>query len=74
MQPTIESTESQPASENIGICGNHEECKGRSAQIKLTKGFVAKEPVKGHMASSFFQNLKQIVSLKKMESWEIIDR
>ncbi|KAL4572073.1 hypothetical protein LXL04_018842 [Taraxacum kok-saghyz] len=28
--------------------------ESRRAQIKLTKGFVAKESVKGHMASSFF--------------------
>lgn len=39
VQPTTESTESQPTSENIGICGNHEECGGRSTQIKLTKVF-----------------------------------
>lgn len=39
---------------NIDICSNHEECEGRSSQFKLTKGFAAKESVKGHMASSFF--------------------
>ncbi|XP_057742340.1 RNA demethylase ALKBH10B-like [Arachis stenosperma] len=36
---------------NINICSNHEECEGRSSQIKLTKGFSAKESVKGHMVN-----------------------
>ncbi|EPS57869.1 hypothetical protein M569_16948, partial [Genlisea aurea] len=31
------------------ICSNHEECESRCDQIQLKKGFVAKEPVKGHM-------------------------
>ncbi|WJX78770.1 hypothetical protein P8452_61957 [Trifolium repens] len=33
---------------NNSICSNHEECEGRSSQIKLTKGFVTKEFLKGH--------------------------
>ena len=49
----------QPASEsNDGICANHEDCSARPSQIKLTKGFTAKEHVKGHTASSFFQNFE----------------
>lgn len=48
----------QPTNENIDICSNHEDCNARPTGIKLTKGFTAKEQVKGHMASSFFQNLK----------------
>jgi len=47
----------QPNVMNTNICSNHEECEGRSSQIKLTKGFTAKESVKGHMASSFVYNL-----------------
>lgn len=43
---------------NVTICSNHEECEGRSSQIKLTKGFQAKESVKGHMASAFFREFK----------------
>ncbi|XP_047963939.1 RNA demethylase ALKBH10B-like [Salvia hispanica] len=35
------------------LCSNHDECEARQAQIKMTKGFVAKEPVKGQMASLF---------------------
>jgi hypothetical protein len=49
----------KPASENNDdICANHEDCGLRTTQIKLTKGFTAKEHVKGHTASSFFQNLE----------------
>ncbi|KAL1550207.1 RNA demethylase ALKBH10B-like [Salvia divinorum] len=33
------------------LCSNHEECEARQAQIKMTKGFVAKEPVKGQMVN-----------------------
>jgi len=43
---------------NVNICSNHEDCEGRSSQFKLTKGFSAKESVKGHMASSICQKLK----------------
>lgn len=41
----------QPALENLDVCSNHELCEARAAQIKLTKGFTAKEPVKGHMVN-----------------------
>lgn len=47
----------QATNENIEICLNHDDCDDRRTQIKLTKGFTAKEQVKGHMASSFFHNL-----------------
>lgn len=40
--------------DDINICSNHEDCEARPGQIKLTKGFSAKEPVKGHMASFSF--------------------
>jgi len=40
------------AFDHIDICDNHEECAGPRDQIKMTKGFVAKESVRGHMASS----------------------
>ncbi|XP_038896503.1 RNA demethylase ALKBH10B [Benincasa hispida] len=35
----------------VEICSNHEECEARPGQMKLTKGFSAKEPVKGHMVN-----------------------
>ncbi|KAL5796783.1 hypothetical protein ACOSQ2_001603 [Xanthoceras sorbifolium] len=45
------SQEVQPATENIDICSKHEDCDARLSQIKLTKGFSAKEHVKGHMVN-----------------------
>ncbi|RDX57769.1 hypothetical protein CR513_62966, partial [Mucuna pruriens] len=49
----------QPSVMNNNICSNHEECEGRSSQIKLTKGFTAKESVKGHMAINTFFLIKK---------------
>ncbi|XP_050237657.1 RNA demethylase ALKBH10B isoform X2 [Mercurialis annua] len=40
-----------PAESTDNICSNHEDCNARPDQIKLTKGFNAKEHVKGHMAN-----------------------
>ncbi|XP_023004498.1 uncharacterized protein LOC111497786 [Cucurbita maxima] len=40
-----------PTSAEVEICSNHGECEARPGQMKLTKGFSAKEPVKGHMVN-----------------------
>lgn len=58
---------------NVEICSNHDDCEGRRAQIKLTKGFSAKESVKGHMVSSFFHYIiseidSMICSVEKITS------
>ncbi|XWS36257.1 hypothetical protein CRYUN_Cryun20dG0069900 [Craigia yunnanensis] len=45
------SQEVQHVEEKIDICSNHKECDARPSQIKLTKGFSAKEQVKGHMVN-----------------------
>ncbi|KAD3068639.1 hypothetical protein R6Q59_017340 [Mikania micrantha] len=46
------SQEVQLLAENNEICPNQEEdWEARRAQIKMTKGFVAKESVKGHMVN-----------------------
>ncbi|KAF5744186.1 hypothetical protein HS088_TW08G00782 [Tripterygium wilfordii] len=42
------SHEVQSSTEHIDVCSSHENCEGRAGQIKLTKGFTAKEQVKGH--------------------------
>jgi len=44
------SQEVKPASEiiNDDMCANHEDGGVRPSQIKLTKGFTAKEHAKGH--------------------------
>lgn len=47
----LESNGDKESSESTQIIAV-EEIEERSARIKITKGFVAKEPVKGHMASS----------------------
>ncbi|KAK3005894.1 hypothetical protein RJ639_017760 [Escallonia herrerae] len=65
------SQEVHPSLENILICSNHEDCQARCDQIKMTKGFVAKEPVKGHMASSFFQSFKSILCIEGYEMQSI---
>lgn len=52
---TAGSQEVQSLAENNDTCSNQEvDWEARRAQIKMTKGFVAKESVKGHMASSLF--------------------
>ncbi|KAL3647913.1 hypothetical protein CASFOL_008881 [Castilleja foliolosa] len=43
------SQEVQHFPEHIDICSNHDHCEARRDQIKMTKGFVAREHVKGHM-------------------------
>ncbi|XP_018825310.2 RNA demethylase ALKBH10B-like [Juglans regia] len=45
------SQEVPPTALDINICANHRDCEARPGQIKLTKGFSAKEPVKGHMVN-----------------------
>ncbi|PQQ16811.1 uncharacterized protein Pyn_08806 [Prunus yedoensis var. nudiflora] len=45
------SQEARLNSVNVEICSNHEECEARRTEIKLTKGFSAKESVKGHMVN-----------------------
>ncbi|KAG6700255.1 RNA demethylase ALKBH10B [Carya illinoinensis] len=45
------SQEAPPTALDINICANHRECEARPDQIKLTKGFSAKELVKGHMVN-----------------------
>ncbi|XP_057473807.1 RNA demethylase ALKBH10B-like isoform X2 [Actinidia eriantha] len=45
------SQEVQTALENIDLCSNHEDCEARRDQIKMIKGFKAKESVKRHMVN-----------------------
>ena len=57
------SQEVQPVLENIDLCSNHKDCEARRDQIKMTKGFIVKESVKGHMVSSFLLTKLVIVLL-----------
>ncbi|KAH7577489.1 hypothetical protein JRO89_XS01G0257800 [Xanthoceras sorbifolium] len=61
------SQEVQPATENIDICSKHEDCDARRSQIKLTKGFSAKEHVKGHMANNCNWQVNVVKGLKLYE-------
>ncbi|KAL8548450.1 hypothetical protein ACS0TY_007669 [Phlomoides rotata] len=68
------SQEVQPFTENVEICSNHEQCEARRAQIKMTKGFVAKEPVKGHMVNvvkglKLYEDIFTDVELSKLNDF-----
>ena len=45
------SQKSRESTENGGIWSEHEDPLTRPDRIRTVKGFVAKEPVKGHMVS-----------------------
>lgn len=45
------SQELQTSTESTELCSNHEACEVRCAEMKMTKGFIAKEHVKGHMVN-----------------------
>ncbi|KAK9161371.1 hypothetical protein Syun_007712 [Stephania yunnanensis] len=47
----VEEDTMLPCEEELSICSNHVECELRRANIKMTKGFKAKEHVKGHMVN-----------------------
>lgn len=68
------SHEVQTALDHTEICDNHEECAGRREQIKMTKGFVAKEPVRGHMVNvvkglKMFENIFTDSELSKLNDF-----
>lgn len=63
---TSGSQQLQPMPEKLGICFDHEDCRGRLTRIKLTKGFKAKEAVEGHMAS-FPSKLEIFLSFSENE-------
>lgn len=45
------SQEEHSLPESYPICSDHDECIARPERIKIQKGFVAKESVKGHMVN-----------------------
>ncbi|KAK9057291.1 hypothetical protein SSX86_022126 [Deinandra increscens subsp. villosa] len=45
------SQEAHSVVESVEICSNEEDWEVRRAEIKMTKGFAAKESVKGHMVN-----------------------
>ncbi|KAL3517536.1 hypothetical protein ACH5RR_020125 [Cinchona calisaya] len=68
------SQEVQPTLENSDICSNHEGCEARAEQIKITKGFVAREPVKGHMVNvvrglKLYEDIFTVIELSKLNDF-----
>ncbi|KAM7527141.1 hypothetical protein LguiB_030551 [Lonicera macranthoides] len=60
------SQEEQHMLENIELCSNHEECEARCAQIKMTKGFVAKEPVNVVRGLKLYEDVFTDIELSKL--------
>ncbi|CAN0892661.1 RNA demethylase ALKBH10B, partial [Linum grandiflorum] len=55
----------------IDLCTNHQDCDARPTHIKLTKGFSAKEHVKGHMVNvvkglKLFEDVLTVSELDKL--------
>ncbi|CAA0832068.1 oxidoreductase- 2OG-Fe(II) oxygenase family protein [Striga hermonthica] len=68
------SQEVQNFPENVDICSNHDNCEARRAQIKITKGFVAKEPIKGHTVNvvrglKLYEDIFTDVELSKLNDF-----
>ncbi|GMH27802.1 hypothetical protein Nepgr_029645 [Nepenthes gracilis] len=68
------SQEVQATPERVEICDNHGDCGARHEQIKMTKGFIAKEPVKGHMVNvvkglKMFEDIFTISELCKLNDF-----
>ncbi|XP_057461992.1 RNA demethylase ALKBH10B-like [Actinidia eriantha] len=68
------SQEVQPTFENEDLCSIHEDCEARRALIKMTKGFVAKEHVKGNMVNvvrglKLYENIFTDSELSKMNGF-----
>ncbi|PSR94795.1 hypothetical protein CEY00_Acc25549 [Actinidia chinensis var. chinensis] len=68
------SQEVQTALENIDLCSNHEDCEARRDQIKMTKGFIAKESVKRHMVNvvrglKLYEDIFTDVELSKLNDF-----
>ncbi|KAK6937483.1 hypothetical protein RJ641_030991 [Dillenia turbinata] len=63
------SQEVHPSSEVREICSHHEDCEARRAQIKLTKGFVAKEPVNVVKGLKLFEDIFHETELSKLKDF-----
>ncbi|KAK4758664.1 hypothetical protein SAY87_019965 [Trapa incisa] len=65
------SQEGQPLPEETELCSSHEQCQSRLMQIKLTKGFSAKEPLRGQMVNlvkgmKLYENILSDSELSKL--------
>ncbi|GAA0176112.1 hypothetical protein LIER_29166 [Lithospermum erythrorhizon] len=72
--PRTGSQEVQPSLENVVLCSDHANCEGRISQIKMTKGFTAKEHVRGHMVNvvrglKLYENVLTDSELSKLKNF-----
>ncbi|KAK6120119.1 hypothetical protein DH2020_046155 [Rehmannia glutinosa] len=63
------SQEVQAFSEHVDICSNHEDCEARGAQIKIMKGFVAKESVNVVRGLKLYEDIFTDVELSKLNDF-----
>ncbi|KAK6940872.1 hypothetical protein RJ641_030403 [Dillenia turbinata] len=63
------SQEVHPSSEVTEICSHHEDCEARRAQIKLTKGFIAKEPVNVVKGLKIYEDIFNETELSKLNDF-----
>ncbi|XP_076952241.1 RNA demethylase ALKBH10B-like [Bidens hawaiensis] len=60
--------------ENFEICSNREDWEARRAEMKITKGFTAKESVKGHMVNmgrglKLYDDVLNMTELSKLTNY-----
>ncbi|MFS7987550.1 putative alpha-ketoglutarate-dependent dioxygenase AlkB-like superfamily [Helianthus anomalus] len=68
------SQEVHSAAESIEVCLNQEDWEARRAEMKLTKGFAAKESVKGHMVNvvrglKLYEDILNAAELSKLTDY-----
>nr|GEX36548.1 putative oxidoreductase, 2OG-Fe(II) oxygenase family protein [Tanacetum cinerariifolium] len=68
------SQEEHTAVESTEICLNQEDWEARRAEIKMTKGFIAKESVKGHMVNvvrglKLYEDILNTTELSKLSDY-----
>ncbi|KAF5782610.1 putative alpha-ketoglutarate-dependent dioxygenase AlkB-like superfamily [Helianthus annuus] len=68
------SQEVNSAAESIEVCSNQEDWEARRAEMKLTKGFAAKESVKGHMVNvvrglKLYEDILNATELSKLTDY-----
>ncbi|GER26523.1 oxidoreductase [Striga asiatica] len=63
------SQEVQNFPERVDICSNHDNCEARCSQIKITKGFVAKEPVNVVRGLKLYEDIFTDVELSKLNDF-----
>ncbi|RAL43522.1 hypothetical protein DM860_012663 [Cuscuta australis] len=68
------SQDVQPVQEDIEFCSRHENCEERRSLFKMTKGFMGREPVKGHMVNvvrglKLYEDIFSPIELSKLSDF-----